>query len=94
MGDKSKLHLWSLGLSIIYCSIGAFMSFNYWTDLNHKDIPVLSSVFLPSNLITADSIYVNGSITFAMLWHLILLLIVWALFYLVFKMVRILWLMR
>jgi hypothetical protein len=94
MGNKSNLHFWSLGLALIYCSAGAILSLNYWTDLNREAIPSLNTLFLPSSLITADSIYGSGSLTFGLIWHVILLLIAWAVFYLAFKMIRILWQMR
>jgi hypothetical protein len=92
--NKSKLHLWSLGAAIIYCSFGAFLSFVYWNNIKAETLPVLSTIFLPSTLIVADSIQGSGSVTFALLWHIILLLIVWALSFLVFKMIKILWQMR
>jgi hypothetical protein len=94
MGNKSNLHFWSLGLALIYCSAGAIVSLNYWTDLNRQTDQTLNTIFLPSSLITADSIYGSGSLTFGVLWHFILLMITWAVFYLAFKMARILWQMR
>ncbi|HXA01237.1 MAG TPA: hypothetical protein VNW99_04570 [Cytophagaceae bacterium] len=83
-----------MGTAIIYCSVGAFLSFTYWVNLKSEGTPVLSTIFLPSKLIVADSIYGSRSVTFAFLWHLILLIIAWALFFLVFKMIKILWEMK
>jgi hypothetical protein len=89
VGNKSKLHFWSLGTAIAYCSIGAFLSFNSWTNLKSESLKILEIIFLPSKLIATDSIYGTVSM-FALLWHLILLLIAWALFFLAFKLIRIL----
>jgi hypothetical protein len=92
--DKSKLHLWSLGTAIVYCSIGAFLALTYLTNLKEEHSPLLKAIFFPSMLITFNTSDEKESAISPILWHFILLLITWALFYLVIKMIKILWEMR